>query len=222
MNGAAEATLNLAAAGGVSLPDAATIAANALAEFNLKGSDMAHVADLIAGAANASALDVSDFKFSLSAAGAVAATVGFSFDDLAQGIAVMGKAGITGSDAGTSLKTMMMNLVPATNKAADTMRDLGIITGASEPVMAKLRDGLAQTALGQQKLADLTKSGLINSEEDLFKALDKVNPALSMGAASATDYGVGRRLLAISSSTRQARSSRWPRSPTSSRPRWRA
>jgi TP901 family phage tail tape measure protein len=195
MNGAAQATLDLAAAGGVSLPDAATIAANALAEFNLKGSDMAHVADLIAGAANASALDVSDFKFSLSAAGAVAATVGFSFDDLAQGIAVMGKAGITGSDAGTSLKTMMMNLVPATNKAADTMRELGIITGDSGPVMDKLKASLASTALGQGELAKLTKSGLISSEEDLFKALDKVNPALTQGASSATDYGVKVGLL---------------------------
>jgi TP901 family phage tail tape measure protein len=128
MNGAAKATLDLAAAGGVSLPEAATIAANALAEFNLKGADMGHVADLIAGAANASALDVSDFSFSLKAAGAVASTIGFSFDDLAQGIAVMGKAGITGSDAGTSLKTMMLNLEPTTKKATEMMRDLGIIT----------------------------------------------------------------------------------------------
>lgn len=128
MNGAAQSTLNLAAAGGISLPDAATIAANALAQFNLKGSDMAHVADLIAGAANASALDVSDFKMSLSAAGAVAATVGFSFDDLAQGIAIMGKAGIVGSDAGTSLKTMMLNLQPTTKEQIGLMTQLGIVT----------------------------------------------------------------------------------------------
>src|ERR671929_151709 len=64
----------------------------------------------LAGAAIASALDVGQFKFSLQAAGAVASTVGFSFDDLADAIAVMGKAGITGSDAGTSLKTKMMKL----------------------------------------------------------------------------------------------------------------
>lgn len=128
MNGAAQATLALAAAGGTSLPEAATIAANALAQFNLKGEDMAHVADLIAGAANASALDVNDFSFSLKAAGAVASTIGFSFDDLAQAIAVMGKAGITGSDAGTSLKTMMMRLIPSTDKASNLMKELGIIT----------------------------------------------------------------------------------------------
>jgi hypothetical protein len=49
-----------AAAGGVDLATAAGIAANALNTFNLTGEDMGHVADLIAGAANASAIDVND------------------------------------------------------------------------------------------------------------------------------------------------------------------
>lgn len=125
---AAEATLNLAAAGGISVADSATIAANALAQFNMPAEKMAHTADLIAGAANASALDVGQFKYSLQAAGAVAATVGFTFDDLAQGIAVMGKAGITGSDAGTSLKTMMLNLQPSTKAQVEEFRRLGLET----------------------------------------------------------------------------------------------
>jgi phage-related protein len=139
LNGAADATLNLAAAGGVSLPEAATIAANALAQFNLKGEDMAHVADLIAGAANASALDVGQFKFSLQAAGAVAATVGFSFDDLAEAIAVMGKAGVTGSDAGTSLKTMMMQLQPQTKETRTLFNSLGLTTYNLEQGLAAMR-----------------------------------------------------------------------------------
>lgn len=172
MSGAAKATLNLAAAGGVSLPDAATIAANALAQFNLKGEDMAHVADLIAGAANASALDVQQFKFSLQAAGAVAATVGFSFDDLAQGIAVMGKAGITGSDAGTSLKTMMLNLQPSTKKASGVMRDLGIITedGANRFFTAEGRvRSLAEVAgILQEATKGLTEAQRIQALETIF------------------------------------------------------
>jgi hypothetical protein len=138
MNGAAEAMLNLAAAGGVSLPDAAEIASNALAMFNLKGADMAHVADLIAGAANASSLSVSDFKFSLAASGAVAAASGQNFDDLAQAIAVLGQAGLRGSDAGTSLKTFLMNLQPTTKKATETMRELGLVVTQSEVIYQDL------------------------------------------------------------------------------------
>jgi soluble lytic murein transglycosylase-like protein len=128
IGGAGRAALDLAAAGAVSVADAAEIASNALNVFNLSGADMAHVADQIAGAANASAIGVNDYKFSLAAAGAVAATVGIGFEDLTTAIAAMGNAGIKGSDAGTSLKTMMMNLIPSTNKQKDLFRELGIIT----------------------------------------------------------------------------------------------
>lgn len=128
LNGAADATVALAAAGGIALPEAATIAANAMNTFGLSAKDLAHVADLIAGAANASAIDVSEFGQSLQQAGAVANLVGLSFDDLAVAIALMGNAGIKGSDAGTSLKTMLSNLQPTTKKQIDLFRELGILT----------------------------------------------------------------------------------------------
>lgn len=128
LNGAADATVALAAAGAVSLPEAATIAANAMNTFGLAAKDLGHVADVIAGAANSSAIDVGEFAFSMSQAGAVANLVGLSFDDMATAIALMGNAGIKGSDAGTSLKTMLSNLQPVTKKQTDLFRELGILT----------------------------------------------------------------------------------------------
>jgi TP901 family phage tail tape measure protein len=131
LNGAADATVNLAAAGEVDLPFAATIAANALNQFNLKASDLTKVVDNIAGAANASAIDVQEFGFSLSQVGAVAHLAGQSFEDTATAIALMGNAGIKGSDAGTSLKTFLNNLIPTTDRAKQTFKDLGLAVGAS-------------------------------------------------------------------------------------------
>ena len=128
MGGGAKAALDLAAAGEISVAEAAEIAANAVGQFGLKGEELSHAADLIAGAANASSLSVGDFKFSLSAVGAVAAQVGLSFDETAVAIAEMGKAGIKGSDAGTSLKTMLMSIAAPTDKAKGLMRDLGLET----------------------------------------------------------------------------------------------
>ncbi len=139
LNGGAKAILNLASAGGVALPDAAEIGANALSMFGLKGEDLARVSDLIAGAANASSLSVTDFKFSLAAAGAVAAGSGQTIDDLSQAIAVMGAAGIKGSDAGTSLKTMLGNLQPTTKAQVEQMRELGLITVDQTKLFAALR-----------------------------------------------------------------------------------
>ena len=128
LNGAADATVALAAAGGVDLPTAATIAANAMNQFNLTAEDMVGITDSIAGAANASAIDVTDLGMSMGQVGAVANLLGLTFDDTALAIAAMGNAGIKGSDAGTSLKTMLMNLQPSTAEAAGLMKELGIIT----------------------------------------------------------------------------------------------
>ena len=128
LNGAADATVALAAAGGVELPEAATLASNAMNQFNLTAQDMTAVVDDIAGVANTSAIDVSQFGQSLKQVGAVANTVGLSFEDTATAIGLMGDAGIVGSDAGTSLKTMLLNLQPSTEKQTNLFKDLGLIT----------------------------------------------------------------------------------------------
>lgn len=128
LNGAADATVALAAAGGIALPEAATIASNAMNQFSLKAADMPGVADAIAGAANASAIDVSEFGQSLQQVGAVANLAGVSFEDTATAIALMGNAGIKGSDAGTSLKSMFQRLIPNTKEQKELMAELGIIT----------------------------------------------------------------------------------------------
>ena len=169
LNGAADATVALAAAGGVDLPTAATIAANAMNQFNLSAEDMVGITDSIAGAANASAIDVNDLGMSMGQVGAVANLLGLTFDDTALAIAAMGNAGIKGSDAGTSLKTMLMNLQPATDEASGLMKELGIITedGANRffdatgkiKSMAEISDVLSGALAGMgeaQKAATLT------------------------------------------------------------------
>jgi TP901 family phage tail tape measure protein len=128
LNGAADATVNLAAAGDIALPEAATIASNAMNQFALAAKDLPKVADLIAGAANASAIDVSQFGFSLSQVGAVAHLAGLSFKDTAVAIAELGNAGIVGSDAGTSLKTFLNNLIPTTKNQIALSKELGLMT----------------------------------------------------------------------------------------------
>lgn len=131
LGGAADAAVALAAAGEVDLPFAAQIASNAMNQFNLKAKDLTKVVDTIAGAANASAIDVKEFGFSLSQVGAVANLAGQSFEDTATAIALMGNAGIKGSDAGTSLKTFLNNLVPTTGPAIKAFKQLGLNVGAS-------------------------------------------------------------------------------------------
>lgn len=210
LGGAADATVALAAAGGIELPQAATIASNAMNAFALSAQDLPHVADLIAGAANASAIDVGEFGQSLQQAGAVAHTVGVPFDDLAVAIAELGNAGIKGSDAGTSLKTMLQNLNPQTAKQRDLMKELGIVTadGANKFFDAKgniksladvsqvLQDSL-QGQTKQQKLATLET--LFGSDAIRAAAIMAENGAAgfndlaeNMGKVSAADVAAKR------------------------------
>lgn len=128
LGGALRATELMAKAGGVTLPQAAEISSGALNSFGLSAGQLARVADLVAGSANASAISVEDFRQSLSQVSAVANTVGVSFDDTAVAIAELGQAGIKGSDAGTSLRTFLLSLTPASQQAADELRTLGIVT----------------------------------------------------------------------------------------------
>ena len=172
LNGAADAAVALAAAGGISLPEAAELAADAMSSFGLAATDMVHIADLIAGAANASSIDVSQFGQSLKQVGAVAHLAGISFDDVAAAIALMGKMGIKGSDAGTSLKTMLMNLNPTSKKQIDLMRELGLMTkdGANAffDASGKAKSLSQISDLLNKSLANLTQQQKLSALETLF------------------------------------------------------
>lgn len=128
INGGLEGALNLATAGELELGDAAEIASTALNAFKDDNLSVAQAADLLAGAANASATSVGEMKFGLSMVSAVASGVGLSFKDTTTALALFAQNGLKGSDAGTSLKTMLANLIPKSNEAYDMFSDLGLIT----------------------------------------------------------------------------------------------
>ena len=127
-NGGAEAALNLATAGGLGLAEAAEIMSTAMNAFKADGLSAAQAANILAGTANASATGVAELKFSLAAVSAVASGVGMSFRDVNAALGLFANNGLKGSDAGTSLKTMLMNLIPDTKKSIEEFGRLGLLT----------------------------------------------------------------------------------------------
>ncbi|WED89330.1 phage tail tape measure protein [Bacillus velezensis] len=128
INGGLSGALSLATAGGLELADAAEIASTALNAFKDDNLSVSKAADILAGAANASATSVGEMKYGLSMTSAVAAGMGLSFKDTSTALAVFAQNGLKGSDAGTSLKTMLSRLVPMTKAQYETMSDLGLVT----------------------------------------------------------------------------------------------
>lgn len=128
LNGGLTGALNLATAGELELKDSAEIASTALNAFKKDNLTVVDAANQLAGAANASATDVGELKYGLSMVSAVASGVGLSFNDTTDALAVFAQNGLKGSDAGTSLKTMLQNLQPSSKAAIDTMQQLGLMT----------------------------------------------------------------------------------------------
>ncbi|KZR60385.1 phage tail tape measure protein [Pseudobacillus badius] len=126
INGGLEGALSLATAGELELADAAEVASTALNAFKKDQLTVSKAADLLAGGANASATSVEELKYGLSQVSAVASGVGLSFKDTTTTLSVFAQKGLKGSDAGTSLKTMLMRLSPTTKEASEAFSQLGL------------------------------------------------------------------------------------------------
>lgn len=66
-------------------------------------------------------------KYSLSAVGIVAKKAGMDFDEVNTALALMASRGLKGSDAGTSLKSMLQQIEPATKPAVAAFERLGLL-----------------------------------------------------------------------------------------------
>ncbi|MGX9924103.1 phage tail tape measure protein [Streptomyces sp. NPDC002248] len=127
-DGMAQAMVNLASAADIDLAQATNIVTSQIQAYGLTAKDAVHVTDLMAGAANASIVDVEDLGVSLKYVGGVAHSLGISFDSTIDALSLLGKAGIKGSTAGTSLRQIMVSLAGGTDKAKGQLEELGIIT----------------------------------------------------------------------------------------------
>ena len=124
--GGLDGALSLAAAGSLEVADAAELAATAMVQFKLKGDQIPHLADLLAAGAGKAQGSVEDLGMALKQGGLIAASTGLSIEETTGGLAAFASAGLLGSDAGTSFKTMLMSLTPNSAAAATEMEKLGI------------------------------------------------------------------------------------------------
>lgn len=205
---AAKGTLQLAAAAQISAGEAAGISAQAINAFGLEAKDAAHVADLLAGGANASSASMTDLAQGLQAGGFAFHAAGEPIEDLITSLAALTNVGLTGSDAGTALKNAMMRLMNPTEKASKLMAKLGIdaydATGKMLPwpeVLENIRkstkgmtDEQRNAALGTIFLSDGMKAmiPLLNLSDEEYKKLgadvSKVGSAQDVAGAQTVGF----------------------------------
>ena len=198
LDGGLNSALALAAAGEMDLAEAASTTANALNLFGLKGRDSIKVADMLATAANATTADVSDFAMALSQGGSVAKMAGLSFKETVLWLEAMAKSGIKNSDAGTSMKTSLIQLLKPTAKQKELTKELGLnfISASGEmknaaDISAMLHDKLGGMTKAQRTAALATLAGTdgVRALSSLYAAgvpnLDKWKEGLGKSGTAA-------------------------------------
>lgn len=195
LNGAAQAAINLSEATGTDVATAAEVASAAMATFGKSAGDMAGVSDTVTGAVNSSALSVEGFALGIAQAGSAAAGVGLSFEDTATALTALARAGLSGSDAGTSLKNMLISMAAPTDTQAKAMRELGLMTEGGKKAFfdasGEIRSYSEIAGILQDKLGTLSSEQKIAALEAMFgrDAFRAAKEAMDLGAEGADALG---------------------------------
>ncbi|SDC86887.1 phage tail tape measure protein, TP901 family, core region [Paenibacillus sp. CF095] len=187
MSGGLNAALNLATAGGLELAEAAETMATSMNAFKKDGLSAAQTADILAGTANAAATDVRNIAYGIASAGGVADMAGVSFRDLNTAIGLMSNDGLkSGSDAGTSFKSMLMYLQPQTKKATAMFNQLGIGVGKANKFFegGKIKDLAGIAEVLNKTLGKMNNQDRVATLLDMF-GTDGVKAATTLYKAGA-------------------------------------
>lgn len=187
LSGGLDAALDLAAAGGMGVADAAAVAATTLKQFQLQGKDASHIADLLAAGAGKAQGDVSDMSQALKQGGLVANQFGLSVDETVGTLSAFASAGMLGSDAGTSFRTMLLRLANPTGESADKMKELGINAYDAQGKFVGMVGLTAQLENGLKGLTDQQRSAALAVifGQDAYRA---ANVLLQQGADGIAEW----------------------------------
>lgn len=210
---ASESVVVLAGAGQLDMAKSADILASSMNGFGLITNDTnkniaeaARVTDLMAATANASAVSIQDIGYTMKYVAPVAASAGYSIEDMSKAIGMMGNAGIKGSSAGTALRSIVSSFAAPTAAAAEAFDKLGVKTQDStgkmrpfEEVIQDMRGSFKN--LSQADKIDLAKkiagkeamSALLSvvdaSDESYQKMSDSIDAAKGSADKMAATMG---------------------------------
>lgn len=117
--------LTLAAAGSIGLGLAADATTDIMSQFGLEVTDAGNIVQNLSAAAASSSADVNDLILAFQNAGGVASNFGLSVEDTSAILAVFAENGIKGAEAGTQLKSMLLNMTRPTDDVQAAWERLG-------------------------------------------------------------------------------------------------
>jgi TP901 family phage tail tape measure protein len=198
LGGGLRGALALAAAGQIDLAQAAEISAQTMNLFGLAGKDVTRIADTLAAGANKSAADIQTLADGLKQGGLVAKQTGLSLEETVGALALFADNALVGSDAGTSLKSMLQRLSNPSKEAKKRMDELGVAMYDAngqfvglETLAGNLRDAFDDLTPAQRNAAmatifgaDSVRAAAILFESGAKGAREYTKAVSDQGAAS--------------------------------------
>lgn len=131
--------LAAAAASGADLGSSADLITDIMASFGLEADQAGTVTDALSRAAGASSADMISLGQGFANVGGVANMFGISVNETAAILALFSENGIKGSEAGTQLRSMLLNMNRDTKPVNEAWRELGISMYDSEGKIRPLK-----------------------------------------------------------------------------------
>lgn len=166
---------NLAAASQTDLATAARVASVAMRDVGLESDQFNMVADVIAKASITGGVNLEELGDALKYVGPLSTAVGWQFTELVAAVQLLGKSGIRGQMAGTSLRGILATLADPSAKAQEEMARLGV----------QFIDAKGNVRSLTAVLKDFEKAFAGATTGDRIQALARIFPNRALAAAAA-------------------------------------
>lgn len=180
MLGGISGIMDLAAASGEDLATTSDIVTDALTAFGKSADDSGHLADVMAATSSNANTNVSMLGESFKYVAPLAGAMNYSMEDTSVALGLMANAGIKASQGGTSLRTVLTNMLNPTDEMAKAMDDLGISLQNEDGSMKSLHDVMVELRSGFGSLKV--------SQKDFEEGIGALDAALANGEITQEEY----------------------------------
>ena len=143
--------INLSIASGEDLARTSDIVTDNLTAFGMSAEDASYYADVLSYSASNANVTVDSLGESLKYVAPVATGAGVAMEETVAMVSLLGDAGIKGSQAGTTLRSVILNLTGANEKATAKLKELGVAIHDKSGKMRSMTDIIGDLS---EKLVD--------------------------------------------------------------------
>ncbi|HHO3377049.1 TPA: phage tail tape measure protein [Morganella morganii] len=180
---AMKGTLSMSLAGDIDLATTADIGSNILTGFKLNSDEMNRVSDTLVATFTRSNTNLNMLGDTMKYVAPVASGLGVDLETAAVAAGKLGDAGIQGSMAGTSLRSILGRLAEPPKQAADALEELGIKTRDAKGNLRELPEILTELDKKTKKMGTAQRAGYFKhiAGEEAFSALSVLTEQAGKG-----------------------------------------